>query len=183
MGITKATVSYHVRRLGGPTDERFGRRYDWEAVQRYYDTGHSVRDCMKAFGFSSASWSDAVRRGAVISRPSATPISELLVAGTYRGRENLKLRLIREGLKENRCDHCGLDEWRSVKPSTSRLVDLTKRSITTSASNAKRSSQAATSSASPLRHALTICVAARFALMDRRGNASLILNQAYSARC
>ena len=115
LGITKATVSYHVRRLGGPTDERFGRRYDWEAVQRYYDTGHSVRDCMKAFGFSSASWSDAVRRGAVISRPSATPISELLVAGTYRGRENLKLRLIREGLKENRCEHCGLDEWRGER--------------------------------------------------------------------
>jgi DNA-binding CsgD family transcriptional regulator len=112
VGVSKATVSYHVRRLGSPTDEKFGRRYDWEAVQRYYDRGHSVRDCMKAFGFASASWSDAVRRGAVVARPTATPISELLVAGKYRGRENLKLRLVKEGLKENRCERCDLDEWR-----------------------------------------------------------------------
>jgi DNA-binding transcriptional ArsR family regulator/5-methylcytosine-specific restriction endonuclease McrA len=112
LGVSKATVSYHVRRLGKPTDDRFGRRYDWEAVQRFYDAGHSVRECMKAFGFSSASWSDAVRRSAVIARPSATPITELLVAGTYRGRENLKLRLVKEGLKENGCERCGLGEWR-----------------------------------------------------------------------
>lgn len=111
LGISKATVSYHVRRLKKPIDTRFGRRYDWEAVQRYYDGGHSVRDCMEAFGFSSASWSDAVRRGAVIARPSAMPLSELLVEGTYRGRENLKLRLIKEGVKASRCERCGLDEW------------------------------------------------------------------------
>jgi DNA-binding CsgD family transcriptional regulator/5-methylcytosine-specific restriction endonuclease McrA len=114
LGVSKATVSYHVRCLGEPVDERFGRRYDWDAVQRYYDAGHSVRDCMKAFGFSSASWSDAAKRGAVVGRPSATPISELLVAGKYRGRENLKLRLVKEGLKERRCERCGLDEWRGT---------------------------------------------------------------------
>jgi DNA-binding CsgD family transcriptional regulator/5-methylcytosine-specific restriction endonuclease McrA len=112
LGVSKATVSYHVRRLGKPTDDRFARRYDWDAVQRFYDAGHSVRDCAKAFGFSPASWSDAVKRGAVIARPSATPITELLVAGTYRGRENLKLRLVKEGLKESRCERCRLDEWR-----------------------------------------------------------------------
>jgi DNA-binding CsgD family transcriptional regulator/5-methylcytosine-specific restriction endonuclease McrA len=111
LGVSKATVSYHVRCLGKPVDERFGKRYDWDAVQHYYDDGHSVRECMKAFGFSSASWSDAARRGAVVGRPRATPISELLVAGKYRGRENLKLRLVREGLKQLRCERCGLDEW------------------------------------------------------------------------
>jgi DNA-binding CsgD family transcriptional regulator/5-methylcytosine-specific restriction endonuclease McrA len=112
LGVSKATVSYHVRCLGKPIDERFGKRYDWNAVQRYYDAGHSVRECMKAFGFSSASWSDAVKRGALAARPSATPISELLVAGKYRGRENLKLRLVKEGLKEPSCERCGLTEWR-----------------------------------------------------------------------
>ena len=112
LGVSKATVSYHVGRLGKPLDERCARRYDWEAVQRYYDDGHSVRDCMRAFGFSSSSWSDAVKRGALIGRPRATPMAELLVAGRYRGRENLRLRLIRAGLKENRCERCGLSEWR-----------------------------------------------------------------------
>lgn len=109
--VSKQTVTYHARRLGSDIDDRFGRRHDWATIQRYYDEGHSLRDCIKAFGFSSAGWSDAVRRGAIVARPSATPLSELLVAGTYRGRGNLKLRLLREGLKENRCERCGLDEW------------------------------------------------------------------------
>lgn len=112
LGLSKATVSYHVRRLGHPVDERCARRYDWEAVQRYYDVGHSVRECIEAFGFSSASWFDAMKRGAIVARPAAVPIAQLLAAGTCRGRYHLKLRLLREGLKENRCERCGLTEWR-----------------------------------------------------------------------
>ncbi len=112
LGLSKATVSYHLRRLGNPIDERCARRYDWDTVQRYYDDGHSVRECIKAFGFSSASWFDAVKRGAIVARAAAVPISELLAPGTYRGRYHLKLRLLREGLKENRCERCGLTEWR-----------------------------------------------------------------------
>jgi DNA-binding CsgD family transcriptional regulator len=70
LGISKATVSYHARRLGRQVDERCARRYDWDAIQRYYDDGHSVRGCIDAVGFSSASWSDAVRRGAIVARPA-----------------------------------------------------------------------------------------------------------------
>ena len=44
LGVSKATVSYHARRLGQPIDERCARRYDWDAVQRHYDAGHSVRE-------------------------------------------------------------------------------------------------------------------------------------------
>jgi DNA-binding CsgD family transcriptional regulator/5-methylcytosine-specific restriction endonuclease McrA len=112
LGISKATVSYHAGRLGTSRGEKYALRYDWEAIQDYYDQGHSVRDCVKAFGFSSASWTGAVKRGAVTARPSATPISELLAYGTYRGRENLKLRLIKEGLKEGCCERCGIGKWR-----------------------------------------------------------------------
>ena len=111
LGISKQTVSYHVRQLGRDVDQRCARRYDWAAVQEYYDAGHSVRDCMKAFGFCSASWFSAVKRGALNPRPSATPMSELLVAGKYRGRFNLKVRLVKEGLKENCCERCGINEW------------------------------------------------------------------------
>ena len=69
---------------------------------------------MQSFGFSAASWFDAVNRGALIARPSATPISELLVPGLYRGRHNLKARLVREGLKQNTCEQCGLIEWQGA---------------------------------------------------------------------
>lgn len=111
LGISKATVSYHARRLGEAIDDRCARRYDWGAVQRFYDDGHGVRDCMAAFGFSAASWFDAVNRGALVARPSATPITELLVAGSYHGRHNLKTRLVREGLKRRECERCGLVDW------------------------------------------------------------------------
>ncbi|HEY2260148.1 MAG TPA: HNH endonuclease signature motif containing protein [Solirubrobacteraceae bacterium] len=112
LGIAKATVSYHARRLGAPIDERCARRYDWQAVQRHYDAGHSVRECIAKFGFSSASWFSAVGRGAVVARPASTPIDELCVADTYRGRFNLKARLVKAGLKESRCERCGLESWR-----------------------------------------------------------------------
>jgi DNA-binding NarL/FixJ family response regulator len=35
LGRSKATVTYHARRLSKPIDERCARRYDWDAVQRY----------------------------------------------------------------------------------------------------------------------------------------------------
>jgi hypothetical protein len=66
---------------------------------------------MEAFGFCSASWTSAVRRGDLSARPSATPLHELLVADIYRGRDNLKSRLLNSGLKESRCARCGIGEW------------------------------------------------------------------------
>jgi hypothetical protein len=38
-------------------------------------------------------------------------MSELLVAGVYRGRDNLKVRLLKEDLKADVCERCGLGEW------------------------------------------------------------------------
>jgi DNA-binding CsgD family transcriptional regulator len=112
LGITKATVSYHARRLEAPVDTRCARRYDWEAIQRYYDLGHSVRECRAQFGFCTNTWHDAVKRGAVKPRPSAMPLDDLLVRGRYRSRNHLKLRLLKEGLKEARCEECELAQWR-----------------------------------------------------------------------
>lgn len=112
LGVSKPTVSYHVRRLGAPVDHRCARRYDWDEVQRYYDEGHSVRECRARFGFANESWNAAVRRGAVKPRAQKLPLDELLVAGTFRSRQNLRLRLIREGVKEARCEACGLTRWR-----------------------------------------------------------------------
>jgi 5-methylcytosine-specific restriction endonuclease McrA len=95
-------------------DERGSRRYDWAAIQRYYDAGNSVRDCIAQFGFSRQTWHAAVKRGAIVPRPHAMPMARLLVADTYRSRHNVKLRLLGEGLKVNRCEACGLTEWRGA---------------------------------------------------------------------
>ena len=112
LGLSKATVAYHARRLGIPADDRFARRYDWKEVQEAVDAGLSVRECVERFGFCTATWSKAVGRGVVRPREWVTPIDELLVAGRPRSRGHIKARLIKEGLKENRCEACGITEWR-----------------------------------------------------------------------
>lgn len=112
LGIYKSTVSYHVRRFGVPVDERFSRRYDWAAVQRAHDAGLRALECCKRFGFSKATWTSAVRRGDIVPRSHLIPLEDLLVVGRRTSRGHLKKRLINAGVKENRCEECGLTEWR-----------------------------------------------------------------------
>jgi DNA-binding CsgD family transcriptional regulator len=111
LGVAKSTVTYHASKLGEGADARFAQRFNWPLVQAYYDEGHSVRDCVRVFGFSSWSWHQAVRRGAIVPRPAFKPIDEIFAAGTRRGRGHLKMRLLRAGLKDGSCERCGLAEW------------------------------------------------------------------------
>ena len=112
LGISKSTVTYHAARLGRAANPKCARRYDWNEIQRYYDAGHSVAECQQRFGFAKQAWNSAVRRGAVAARPRVLPLDQLLAADTPRGRWNLKRRLVEAGLKEERCEECGIDEWR-----------------------------------------------------------------------
>ena len=98
--------------IGGQVQFRDRRRkYDWAAVQRYYDEGHSYRQCRAKFGFNSASWWKARLRGEITTRKFGTPLPELLVQ-RGKSRQSVKHRLIRAGILENRCQECGLSEWR-----------------------------------------------------------------------
>jgi DNA-binding CsgD family transcriptional regulator len=115
LGLSKATVSYHARRLGAPVDSRCARRYDWSAVQEYYDRGHSIRECIAQFGFSSQTWHSAVARGAVVARPAKMPSERFFAAGVHRSRTYLKSRLLAEGLKQPQCESCGIGEWRGER--------------------------------------------------------------------
>lgn len=112
LGVTKSTVCYHARALGIHADKRFARRHEWPAIQRYYDEGHSITECCRRFGFSKASWHEAVRRGGLTSRPAAAALETYLVRGRRVSRGHLKKRLIGAGLKTHRCEACGLTEWR-----------------------------------------------------------------------
>jgi hypothetical protein len=112
LGLTKSTVAYHARRLGIPVDEKAARRYNWIAVQAAIDEGVSMTNCMRKFGFCRASWQDAIRRGAIVPRSHLIPLTDLLVVGRRTSRGHLKRRLIKAGLKQNRCEECGLTEWR-----------------------------------------------------------------------
>jgi hypothetical protein len=94
------------------------RKYDWAEIQAYYDGGASFRECKATFGFHAAAWMKAVRRGEVKPRPVGKPLEELLRTG--KSRYNIKHRLIRAGLLENRCEQCGLTEWQG-KPLTAHI--------------------------------------------------------------
>jgi Homeodomain-like domain-containing protein/HNH endonuclease len=111
LGISKSTVCYHARRLQDKPPSKYGRRYDWAEIQRFYDAGHSIAECQTHFGFAKQAWNNAARRGDVVARPRITPLADLLSAGKRRGRWNIKLRLFDAGLKENRCEVCGISDW------------------------------------------------------------------------
>jgi hypothetical protein len=111
-GLSKPTVSYHARNLGIPSDEKSSRRYDWDAVRKAHDSGLSRTECMAKFGFAPGSWDAAVAAGKLNPRPVGIPIEELLVAGRPRNRDHIRRRIVKAGLKEERCEECGLDQWR-----------------------------------------------------------------------
>ena len=111
LNISAAAVSYHARKLGVPRSGKYAPRGDWDEIQAYYDAGHSVRECQDRFGFSRRSWGKAVRRGDIKPRDQAMPITTLLAEGPVRNRGHVKRRLFSSGLKENRCDECGIVDW------------------------------------------------------------------------
>lgn len=111
LGLSKATVSYHARRAGAAIDARCARRYDWAAVQAHYDRGHTLSECRARFGFTRQTWHAAVKRGAIVPRPTRLPDDEFFAAATFRSRTYLKKRLIRDGHRQPRCERCGLEEW------------------------------------------------------------------------
>jgi 5-methylcytosine-specific restriction endonuclease McrA len=108
LGISKPTACYHKRKLGYAMNDR--HRYDWAKIQRYYDEGHSVAQCVAQFGFTRGAWFMAVQRGAVIPRPRAMALEKLLVAAR-RDRHNVKRRLVAAGIKRHACEHCGISRW------------------------------------------------------------------------
>jgi hypothetical protein len=55
-----------------------------------------------------------VRTGRLRARSTEIPIEELLTEGRRCGRGHLRRRLLKAGLKEERCEQCGLDEWRGA---------------------------------------------------------------------
>jgi DNA-binding transcriptional ArsR family regulator len=112
LGVSKPTVCFHLRMLGVPPSVDFAKRYDWDAIRAYYESGQSMTQCMAVFGFSRNAWWDAIRRGTIAPRPRLEPLGAILTRGKRRSRHHVKLRLFDAGLKERQCERCGLSEWR-----------------------------------------------------------------------
>ena len=90
--------------------------YDWALVQRRHNEGRSRLECMEEFGFSYPAWVEAVRRRELIQREwankralRAKSVEEILKSTS---RWSIKRALLKLGVLENRCDECGIFEWR-----------------------------------------------------------------------
>jgi hypothetical protein len=114
LGVSKPTVCFHLRMLGVPPQEDFSKRYDWDEIRAFYEAGNSMTACRERFGFSRNAWWDAIRRGAIEPRPRLEPLADLLANGRRRSRHHVKSRLLSAGLKRERCETCGLTDWRGA---------------------------------------------------------------------
>ncbi|HYZ81150.1 MAG TPA: HNH endonuclease [Solirubrobacteraceae bacterium] len=112
LGVSKPTVCFHARKLGVAARTALARRYDWLTIRAYYEAGHSASECRREFGFGVNAWADAIRRGIIVPRPRLEPLDQILAAGRRRSRQHVKTRLLTAGLKESRCESCGLTQWR-----------------------------------------------------------------------
>lgn len=116
LDVKKSTVAYHARNLGVPANDSFARRYDWAEIRAAYNAGLTMRECQARFGFNSSSWSKAVDRGDIVPRPRGHAFDVLFRKGESRnGRGSRKKRLISEGIKDDRCEQCGIAHWRGRK--------------------------------------------------------------------
>jgi hypothetical protein len=87
------------------------KRYDWMAVQAYHDAGASYRKCRAHFGFTAATWTKAKKAGRIVARTIKAWTAEEALAKS-KSRRTIKIHLLRAGIIINRCDWCGLSEWR-----------------------------------------------------------------------
>jgi transposase len=113
LGVSRPTVTFHAKRLGFESQRAAALRYDWPAVRSYYERGHSMRECCVRFGFSKQTWYDAIKRGFLVPRAKVPSLANYLVVGRRVNRYHLKRYLLAGGLKANRCEQCGITEWRS----------------------------------------------------------------------
>jgi 5-methylcytosine-specific restriction endonuclease McrA len=111
LGVSRPTVCFHVRRLGVPPNRDLSKRYDWDQIRSFYDSGHSIAECRRKFGFSRDAWRAAVRRGVITQRPRLEPLADVLAAGRQRSRQHVKARLLAAGVKVLQCEGCGLSDW------------------------------------------------------------------------
>lgn len=111
LGLSTATVCYHVRKAGLSEAKR-KNTFDWKEVQKYHDAGHSRLECLRHFGMCSASWDRAAKIGRLVKRDHRIPIPQLLADRNRNGRANIKHRLLKAGLLKKSCYECDLFSWR-----------------------------------------------------------------------
>ncbi len=115
----RAVVTGRLRLNGADARKRAlgpgNRKFDWHQIQQFHDAGNDRRACAERFGFREHAWYNAVKNGllqrrslARLPRPSR-PLDQILKSSC---RSSMKRGLLKLGILVNRCDDCGITEWR-----------------------------------------------------------------------
>jgi hypothetical protein len=112
LGLRKSVARGDLQVCSNFFDDRRAK-HDWVAIRLYYESGKSMRQCAKLYGFCTEAWSKAVRRGDILPRPNGVPLEKLL-SGERLSKRRIKTRLQSAGILRNECSCCGLREWRGA---------------------------------------------------------------------
>ena len=114
------------------------RKYTLEQLKEAVQTSGSIRQALKKLGvapyggnydvfrkavenfdistehFHGQGWNKGDKSGILKrTRSPRTPMEDILKEGTSYVTSKLRLRLIKEGFKQHKCEICGLEEWAS----------------------------------------------------------------------
>ena len=77
LDLSLSVVSAIALRAGYRSGSGPPTKYDWQAIRRFYEAGHTKRETRERFGFSAGAWDQAVARGDVVPRDRLDPSKQL----------------------------------------------------------------------------------------------------------
>lgn len=92
-----------------------GKRYDWEAVQDYYDSGHDRYACLEEFKITPTAWDTARKTGRLKLRPKS-PREDVFKVRKFRSSTQLRYHLRKLGWLKNKCALCPTTTTWNGKP-------------------------------------------------------------------
>lgn len=123
VGKTRSAVQQAVYRAGlsnaVKSSDAAGKRYDWSAIQAYYDAGHSRHECIVNFSLTSTAWDMARKTKRIKLRPKI-PLFDFFLIRKHRNTAVLRAQLLKAGKLTGKCAVCHISEWNS-KPLTLQL--------------------------------------------------------------
>lgn len=129
VGCSKATISYHAKRLGlGKPFNIHKREHDWNLIQEELDIGKSQRSLIKKYQVNNARWANAIKQGFIKTYKNTLKLEDLTVDGKKIANQALKNLLLKQKILDYKCYACGISEWNN-KPLSLQLEHKNGRKL------------------------------------------------------
>lgn len=114
-GLSKATISYHAKKLGIPRQKQ--KAYDWKSIQSDIDKEIGITELCQKYKCTWSIIQNAVSKGKITQPKNNSKkwnLDNCFSPNTPRG--SLKRLLIKEDVIQNKCFCCGIDPIWNNKP-------------------------------------------------------------------